>query len=107
MIVKAKFQVSEVAESGYSGKRNEIHKHYKVGDTLPDGSVAEQNTYISTGIPARKITLSAVYGGSAEDQSFAQATPSGTFTFQLDNPNLAEEFKPGDTYDITMTRRED
>lgn len=92
MKVRAKFYVTKVSEMGSSGKRVEIHR-------------AEGDTYVSTGVPVREITLSAQYddGLSKENASFAKATPTGTITFQLDNPELAEAFKPGQVYYVDFT----
>ena len=89
---------------GHGGKRCEIQrlKYAIPGSTSHpvDGSISsyDRYEYESTGIPLREITLTAVYGGSAENRSFATSTPSGSITFQLNNPNLAEEFKLGQSY---------
>jgi hypothetical protein len=47
--------------------------------------------------------MSAVCGGSEENNSFASSTPSGSIEFQLDNPDLSEEFKPGQFYYLDFT----
>jgi hypothetical protein len=86
MRVRAKFAVTKVAELGdMNGKRCEI----------------------TSGVPAREITLSAVCdNGDVENRSFAQATPSGNITFYLNNAACADEFKPGDTYYVEFERVE-
>lgn len=100
MTVRAKFEVVKVAELGYNGKRSEVMKLVK-GDGEAAGSRVER--WECTGVPIREITMSAVLGGSAENQSFATSTPSGTITFQLNNPALADEFKPGQSYYVEFT----
>ncbi|MBK6589894.1 MAG: hypothetical protein IPG22_16530 [Acidobacteria bacterium] len=42
-----------------------------------------------------------------EDQRFAQATPSGTFTMQVDNPAAAEQLELGKFFYIDLTKVED
>lgn len=95
MTTRAKFEVTKVSEFGYSGSRQEIQK---IVESSPS-----YKKYESTGIPLREITLTAVYGGSKENESFATATPSGSITFQLNNPALADEFKPGQSYYVDFT----
>ncbi len=102
MKVRAKFTVTKVAVLGYGGKQLNI--------TAPDpanvpGGV--QN-YVDTGVPMREIHTDALYdpNKNPEDIGFAAATPSGSITFQLDNPDLAEAFKPGQTYYVDFTPAE-
>lgn len=38
-----------------------------------------------------------------EDQRFQKATPSGSATFQVDNPAAAEQFVLGDAYYVDFT----
>lgn len=100
MKVRAKFAVTKVAELGdWNGNRLEITKNVS-------GSAEGPQRFESTGIPVREITMTAVYGGSSENQSFAEATPNGTITFQLNNPACADEFKPGDSYYLEFERIE-
>lgn len=98
MTCRAKFTVSKVAEFGYSGKRQEIMRPRAKDEPGADA-------YISTGVPIREITLSAVYddGICKENKSFADATPSGQITFTLNNPALADMFKPGVAYYVEFT----
>jgi hypothetical protein len=86
---RAKFYVAKVAELDNVG-----------------GHVSKMYTKDSkeTPVPAREITMYAVYDGSAENRSFAQSTPNGTLTFMLGNPDLAEAFKPGESYYIDFTK---
>jgi hypothetical protein len=101
MKVRAKFQVTKVSEFGYAGKRSEIQRPV---EGARDGV---HRKYESTGIPVREVTLAPQYDNSnPEDVSFAAATPSGICTLQIDNPAIADEFKPGDTYYIEFTRVE-
>ena len=95
---RAKFSVCRVAELGYDGKRQEIMKRVEATDGHPAG-------YESTGVPIREITLTAVYdsGICKENKSFADATPSGTITFCLNNPALAEASKPGQAFYVDFT----
>lgn len=93
MKVRAKFTVLEVTVRGYGGKTSTISAHDK-----------ETGQYVDTGVPVRQITLSAQYDQrNPEDVHFSQATPVGSMTFQLDNPALKDEFKPGQAYYIDMT----
>lgn len=93
MVTRAKFEVSRVAETGYGGKRSVIYHNDETGKWVP------------TGVPIREITLTAVCddGLAKENKSFATATPSGTITFQLNNPFLEGEFKPGQAYYVDFT----
>lgn len=109
MKVRAKFQVTKVAEFGYDGKRQEvsrIKKHVPANTADPDdGSVTRSNRtdFESTGVPVREITMSAVCDGSEENKSFATSTPTGSITFVLNNPALEDEFKPGQAYYLDFT----
>lgn len=110
MITRAKFQVTKVSEFNSGDKRAEISrlkKHVAAYAKDPDdGSVSPyaRDQYEDTGIPMREITLSAVYGDTEENRSFSTSTPSGTINFHLNNPALADEFKPGQTYYVDFTR---
>ena len=47
----------------------------------------------------RTLQFEAIYDDSIpEDRRFAKATPSATFTMQVDNPAALEEFKIGKFY---------
>lgn len=98
-MIRAKFEVAKVAEMGYGGQRSEILRSVEV-----DGRAK----YESTGIPIREITLWAVHddGLAKENASFATATPSGNITFTLNNPALADAFKPGEAYYVNFTKVE-
>ncbi len=87
-----KFVVTKVSELGSSdGNRVEINN-------LINGET------ISTHIPVRIITMSAVHDQTTfENTSFAQATPSGTIEFYLNNSKLSEEFTPGSSYYVSFT----
>lgn len=89
-MIRAKFTVTKSSVMGYSGANSpHVSKCYKDGK--------------ETDIPVREITMSAVYGGSAENKSFAEATPSGAITFTLSNSDVAEAFQPGETYYVDFT----
>jgi hypothetical protein len=49
-----------------------------------------------------QVTLNAVYGGSAENVSFASATPSGKLEITVTNPNVIGQFKPGESYYLDL-----
>jgi hypothetical protein len=102
MKILAKFEVIKVSEIGQSGRRLEVVRLVK-GSTSEDRKSIVPDRYESTGVPIREITLSAVYGGSEENESFATSTPTGQITFQLNNPALADEFKPGQAYYVEFT----
>jgi hypothetical protein len=90
MNVRAKFTVTKSAIMGYSsGDKGIVQMCYR------DGKPTE--------IPAREITMSAVYGTAGENASFAEATPSGEIKFILNNPDLQEVFQPGQTYYVDFT----
>jgi hypothetical protein len=60
--------------------------------------------YISTGKFAQNVRLAAQYDTSnPEDVSFAAATPSGTMTFLVDNPDVCDTFVPGKSYYLDLT----
>lgn len=54
---------------------------------------------------AERIELSAVYGGSTndEDNSFAKTTPSGKHVMEIENKELHGIYKPGDTFYVDYT----
>lgn len=77
MTTRCKFQVNEVARMGWNITRK-------------DGEPARN---------AERVKMSAVYGdGDSENQSFSEATPSGTLEFFVTNPNVVGTFEPGDYY---------
>jgi len=51
------------------------------------------------------IEMSAVYGGSTndEDNSFAKTTPSGKISLEIANKELHGVFNPGDTFYVDFT----
>jgi hypothetical protein len=49
-----------------------------------------------------QITLNAVYGGSAENVSFAAATPSGKLEITVTNPVVIGQIKPGQYYYLDL-----
>src|SRR5258706_15987365 len=49
---------------------------------------------------SKQITMNAVYG-KPEDNTFANATPSGKLEFTLQNPD-ADIFRPGKQYKVTI-----
>lgn len=50
----------------------------------------------------RTYEFQAMYDPDApEDQRYAKATPSGTLTIQVDNPNVS--FEPGKSYYLDFT----
>jgi hypothetical protein len=107
--VRCKFAVTKVTEFGYGGKRQEtqrIKKHVPANTKDPDdGSETryDRTEYESTGIPIREVTLTAQYDAkNPEDVPFAASTPSGSMTFTVDNPAVADHFKPGQFYYIDL-----
>jgi hypothetical protein len=72
-MVRAKFQLQEVTQNCWS----------------PSG---------------RKLVFSPLYDTSIpEDRRFAQATPSGRFEMQVDNPAALEKFQIGQHYYVDFT----
>jgi hypothetical protein len=51
------------------------------------------------------VEMSAVYGGSTndEDNSFAKTTPSGTISLNIANKDLMGVYQPGDTFYVDFT----
>jgi hypothetical protein len=51
------------------------------------------------------IEMSAVYGGTTndEDNSFAKTTPSGTVKLNIANKELMGVYAPGDTFYVDFT----
>lgn len=49
------------------------------------------------------INMRAVTGGSAEDNSFAKATPSADLTIRIDNPDLRGKVKPGQVFYLNFS----
>jgi len=82
-ICRAKFTVSKVSVFG---------SVYQSGGEIKD---------------YKEITMQPVCGGSEENRSFASATPNGTLTFTLTNPDLQDEFKPGTSYYLDFTRADE
>lgn len=75
MSVRAKFQVTSVKAKAFARNPN-----------------------------TKEITLTPQYDTSIpEDRRFAQATPSGTFTMQVDNPAAAEQLELGKFFYIDLT----
>lgn len=57
----------------------------------------------------REITMNAVCAdeltkNAAENKSFATATPRGSLTFTISNPNLVDTFQPGQYYYLDFTQ---
>lgn len=52
---------------------------------------------------AERPKMSPVTGGSPEDNSFSQATPSGSLELYISNPAALGFFKPGKKYHVTFT----
>lgn len=53
-----------------------------------------------------KVRFSAVYGGSAENNSYSKATPTADLTMQIDNPALKGVLKPGEEFYVDFTKVE-
>lgn len=49
------------------------------------------------------VSLSAVIDGSPENEEFWKATPSGTITMSISNPEAAEVFKPTMQFYVDFT----
>jgi hypothetical protein len=50
------------------------------------------------------VSLSPVYSGSPENESFFNSTPSGKIEFTTINAKALEEFEPGVEYYVTIER---
>lgn len=49
-----------------------------------------------------QVTLNAVYGGTAENESFAQATPGGKLEITVSNPAVIGKIVPGAYYYLDL-----
>lgn len=58
-----------------------------------------------TGSYSETVSMSAVYGGSTndEDNSFAKTTPSGKIELQIANKELHGVYKPGQEFYVDFT----
>ena len=58
---------------------------------------------------SKEVKLNVVYapdGVNEEDRNFTKATPSGTITMRIDNPEAAIQFKPGKYYYVRFAECE-
>lgn len=64
-----------------------------------------QSVKLNLGGYSETLELSAVYGGSTndEDNSFAKTTPSGTIKLEIANKELHGVYRPGDTFYVDFT----
>lgn len=99
MKVRAKFIVTKVSTFGCEGMQSNI--------IVPDpsnvpGSVQK---WLNSGIPRREITLTAQYNPAKNPEGigFSTSTPTGSITFELNNPDLAQAFQPGTAYYVDFT----
>lgn len=54
-----------------------------------------------------EVTLSAVYTGSPEDNTYAAATPSGTIQMTITNPAAIEKLPLGESFYVDFTQVEE
>jgi hypothetical protein len=50
-----------------------------------------------------EIVFDAVSGGTKENESFAQATPSGKLVITVTNPAVLGQIRPGEEYYLDLT----
>jgi hypothetical protein len=57
---------------------------------------------------SQDVTLTAVYANdtNAEDNQFSSATPWGTLTMDISNPNAFDFLKEGESYYLDFTKAE-
>jgi len=53
-----------------------------------------------------EVAFSCRYSDTPEDNSFAQATPSGNMSITVSNPAVLGFFKPGDKFYLDFTKAE-
>lgn len=83
MRVQAKFEVKSVTLQNYKCYRN-----------------GQQSD-----VPVREIVMEPICTkNTPENASFAEATPNGRLTFTLNNPDLKDEFQPGNLYLMTFDK---
>ena len=57
-------------------------------------------------VQSETLTLYPVTGGSDENKSFSNSTPSGKIEIQITNPELFGKFKTGESYYVDFTKAE-
>lgn len=62
---------------------------------------------VETTSSGQRVKMSAVTGGTNEDNSFAAATPDASLNMQIDNPTLAGKLKVGQKFYVNFTLAED
>ncbi len=70
-------------------------------ETVRGKFVVQKVTEFQSG--QKEVTLSAQYSGNQEDNSYAQATPSGTIVMTISNPAAANFFTPGKKFYADFT----
>lgn len=53
-----------------------------------------------------EVKLEAVYSGSPEDNTYAEATPSGSIVMQITNPEAIEKLPLGKSFYVDFTPAE-
>jgi hypothetical protein len=59
--------------------------------------------FLCTNIAGTQVSLSAVVGSTGENASWSAATPSGSITMNISNPDALERFTQGAEYYIDFT----
>lgn len=84
-MVRAKFMLQEITESGY-------------------GYTSAQGEYVTSKNAGKRLVFAPQYDTTIpEDQRFAQATPSGRFEMTVDNPQALAQFEIGRQYYVDFT----
>lgn len=52
---------------------------------------------------SERVKMTAVCGGSPEDNSYCAATPSGLIELTINNPDLVGKIKPGQKFYVDFT----
>lgn len=56
---------------------------------------------------SQRVKMSAVTGGTNEDNSYATATPTASVDMQIDNPSLSGKIKVGQKFYVNFSLAED
>lgn len=55
---------------------------------------------------AQTVSMAPVIGGSDENKSWSQYTPSGKLEMYITNPDAYNQFEPGDEFYVTLEKAE-
>ena len=84
-----------------------VRAKFQVASTTPGsmnvGTTGEDGAYGIREVPVATVVLLPVYGGSAENDAFFAATPTGKIEFNAANLAAAAPFKEGQAFYVDFT----